>query len=305
MHAVCQNMPNLAPLIIHVPAMFRSILQHLRFPFSILLLPVFLFALTELKTEDIRVLPALVLFFILHLLVYPSSNAYNSLHDQDKGSIGLIKVPLPAGKELVWVTMLMDIAAVLFSLFVNVYTSLGVFIYILFSRLYSHRKIRLKKYPVIGFLTVFIFQGCWIYILVQYAAAAAVPIASIRLGICASCLIGAIYPLSQIYQHQQDKQDGVTSISYMLGYRGTFVFSGLLFVAGTVLYAAEHIASNRETELFIFMGCQFPVIVYFVYWFLRVWKDTSEANFKHTMRMNIIASFCMNASFVILFFFKR
>ncbi|GBL34583.1 hypothetical protein EMGBS15_01780 [Filimonas sp.] len=285
--------------------MFRSIIQHLRFAFSILLLPIFLFALVELKTAQINVSAAVLLFVLLHLLVYPSSNAYNSLQDKDQGSIGLVKSPLPAAKELVWVTLVMDIAAVLLSLLINGYTALGVFVYILFSRLYSHRGIRLKKYPLIGFLTVFIFQGFWIYVLVQYAVGGVGVQLSYLMAICASCLIGAMYPLSQIYQHQQDKEDGVTSMSYLLGYRGTFLFSGLLFLAGTFIYVYSHLLEHRETEVTVFMICQMPVVLFFLYWFVKVWKETDEADFKNTMRMNIIASFCMNISFIILFCCKQ
>jgi 1,4-dihydroxy-2-naphthoate octaprenyltransferase len=51
----------------------------------------------------------------------------------------------------------------------------------------------------------------------------------------ASLFIGSVYPLTQIYQHEADKKDGVTSLSYKLGYSGTFVFSGIWFSIATVL----------------------------------------------------------------------
>src|SRR5437899_2585356 len=54
----------------------RSTIQLLRFPFSLFLLPVYLFALSEVP--HIRWYPALLAFIVLHLLVYPSSNGYNS-----------------------------------------------------------------------------------------------------------------------------------------------------------------------------------------------------------------------------------
>jgi hypothetical protein len=58
---------------------------------------------------------------------------------------------------------------------------------------------------------------------------------NIHLYECGKFFIGSVYPLTQIYQHEADKRDGVTSISYKLGYNGTFVFSGILFSIATVL----------------------------------------------------------------------
>ena len=45
-----------------------------------------------------------------------------------------------------------------------------------------------------------------------------------------SLLIGGFYPLTQIYQHEEDIKDGVKTISYKLGYRGTFIFTGIIYV---------------------------------------------------------------------------
>jgi 1,4-dihydroxy-2-naphthoate octaprenyltransferase len=62
-------------------------LKLLRLPFSFFLMPVFLFALSEQQPNN--AMQAFLLFVVLHLLIYPSSNAYNSYMDQDEGSIGV------------------------------------------------------------------------------------------------------------------------------------------------------------------------------------------------------------------------
>jgi 1,4-dihydroxy-2-naphthoate octaprenyltransferase len=277
-----------------------AIFQHLRFPFSILLLPVFLFSLFEVKS--LNALTAFLLFVILHVLVYPSSNAYNSLQDRDTGSIGLIEKPMMVPPSLSIITICMDILAILLAFFISWEVSVGVLVYILFSRLYSYRAIRLKKFPILGFLTVFIFQGCWIFLLVQQSFHQAISNQKLLLGICSSCLIGAVYPLSQIYQHQQDKADGVRSISYLLGYKGTFGFAGFLFLLGAGLFLFIH---QREIMVCaIFSFAQFPIIIYFLNWAIKVWQDPKNASYKHTMVMNGIAAVGMNVCFIILNFYK-
>jgi 1,4-dihydroxy-2-naphthoate octaprenyltransferase len=70
-----------------------STLQLLRFPFSLFLAPVFFFALSQV--ENIHWLHCSLVFFILHLLVYPASNGYNSYMDRDETAIGGIAVLQP------------------------------------------------------------------------------------------------------------------------------------------------------------------------------------------------------------------
>ena len=60
----------------------RSTLQLLRFHFSMFLLPVFLFAISQIGIVDWS--KTLFVFFILHLLVYPESNEYNSYMEKDE-----------------------------------------------------------------------------------------------------------------------------------------------------------------------------------------------------------------------------
>src|ERR1700684_1733623 len=71
----------------------RSTIQLLRFHFSFFLMPVYWFALSQVVNPDIK--RALLIFIILHILIYPSSNGFNSYMDRDEGSIGGLKSPLP------------------------------------------------------------------------------------------------------------------------------------------------------------------------------------------------------------------
>jgi 1,4-dihydroxy-2-naphthoate octaprenyltransferase len=43
-----------------------------------------------------------------------------------------------------------------------------------------------------------------------------------------------------------------------------------------------------------------PILVYFFTWAGKVWKNTGNANFRNTMRMNLIASLCTSLGFIIL-----
>ncbi|HZK92972.1 MAG TPA: UbiA family prenyltransferase, partial [Prolixibacteraceae bacterium] len=281
----------------------KSTVKHLRLPFSFFLMPVFLFALSQ--ADAVNWQTTIIAFVIMHLLVFPSSNGYNSFQDRDETSIGGLKYPPKVTKNLFYATLFMDIVGVLCGLFVSAYFSLLVLIFVLVSRAYSYRKVRLKKYAVIGFLTVFIFQGAFVY-LMSSAAISTFSFATffmINNIICmsiASFFIGSIYPLTQIYQHEADKNDGVISISYKLGYIGTFLFSSILFSVATIFLFYYFNLKNQQIALVLFLVIMLPVVIKLGIWFNQVRKDTVNANFENTMAMNLLTSSCMNLYFLVL-----
>ena len=76
----------------------RSTIQLLRFHFSFFLMPVYWFALSQVVRPNAG--RALLIFLILHLLIYPSSNGFNSYMDRDEGSIGGLKSPTAANPSV-------------------------------------------------------------------------------------------------------------------------------------------------------------------------------------------------------------
>lgn len=244
---------------------------------------------------------ALLSFFILHLLVYPSSNGYNSYMDRDETPIGGLASPLQPTKQLFYVSVLMDLLAIALSAFVSLTFVVGIALYILASRAYSYRGIRLKKYPVIGFLTVFLFQGALVFFLTFHAATGAALHQTPHLPLLlSSLLIGALYPLTQIYQHEEDRRDGVTTISYLLGKRGTFLFSMSLFLVATVGMYLLFRSQDRLNYFYLYLLYLLPVVLFFLYWMRRVWQDEKAADFRNSLRMNLLSTLCTAAFFITL-----
>ena len=280
-----------------------STIKLLRIPFSLFLSPLYFFALAQVPHIHWR--HAALIFFILHFLVYPASNGYNSYMDRDTGSIGGLEKPPPPSRQLFLVTIALDTAAILLGFFISPLFAALILLYIGASKAYSYRGIRLKKFPVIGYLVVIIIQGGLTFWLVYYGCnfdnTLFVPWQGI--AIC-SLLIGGFYPLTQIYQHQQDLDDGVFSISYKLGYTGTFIFCAVVYTLAWIIMAQFFIHRGegiKLTVVSIFFG---PIFVYFIRWFLQVRKDRKNANFKNTMMMNWLASTCTNSAFIVLLIWR-
>ena len=277
-----------------------STLQLLRLHFSFFLMPVYWFALSQVVEKDWS--RAILIFFILHVLVYPASNGYNSYMDRDTTPIGGLANPMQPTRTLFWVTLAMDLAALALGMIIGPYFTIGLACYILASRAYSYRGIRLKKYPFAGWLTVIVCQGALIFFLVfqgSHHRSTDILQTPLEAMIACSLLLGGFYPLTQIYQHKADREDGVRTLSMVLGYRGSFVFTGLMYtIAFVVLFHYFLFTYLELKEFYVLATCMLPVIVYFFIWAVKVWRDPAQANYRNTMRMNLLASACTNAGFI-------
>lgn len=276
-----------------------STIQLLRFPFSYFLMPVYCFALSFVTHIDW--LNAILAFVVIHLLLYPSSNGYNSFMDRDTESIGGVENPMQPTKELYYTTIVMDIASIALTLLISAPFTVGIIIYIACSRLYSYRGIRLKRFPIVGYLIVIFNQGALIFAIVYLSGGhyqiQQLPVLGI---IAAAFLIGGFYPITQVYQHKADKEDGVKTISMMLGKRGTFIFCAIMYAIAFLLLFFYYQSENNLYPFLVLQIFFLPVIVYFLKWLLQVWRDEGFADFKHTMRMNMLASTCTNLAFITL-----
>lgn len=280
-----------------------STIKLLRIPFSFFLSPVYFFALAQVR--DIDWFKAIVVFVILHLLIYPASNGYNSYMDRDTESIGGLEKPPMPSKQLFTTIVFLDLMALLLGFLIDLFFVFLLLIYILASKAYSYRGIRLKKLPITGYLLVIICQGALTYWLVFYGSnnSRINEIPWQGMIIC-SLLIGGFYPLTQIYQHKQDLADNVKTISYKLGYSGTFIFCAVIYSIAFLFMAQFFISDDEINKLFVISIFFIPVIIFFIKWFLQVRKDNKAANFKNTMAMNWLASACTNTAFITLLIWK-
>ena len=275
----------------------------LRIPFSFFLSPIYFFALAQVP--NINWAHAVLIFFILHFLIYPASNGYNSYMDRDTESIGGLEKPPPPSRQLFNVTIVLDSIGILLSLLIGPIFTVVMLFYIGASKAYSYRGIRLKRFPYLGYLIVIFFQGAVTFWLVYYGSnnESTMDVPWQGMVIC-SLLVGGFYPLTQIYQHKQDIDDGVSTISYKLGYIGTFIFCAIVYLIAWIFMAQFFIANKQGNQLLMIGIFFIPVIVYFIRWFGMVRKNVRQASFKNTMKMNWLAATCTNISFLILLIWR-
>jgi 4-hydroxybenzoate polyprenyltransferase len=275
----------------------RSTILHLRLPFSYFLLPVYLLAL--LATNSIDPLKAGIVFFVLHFLLYPAANGFNSFCDRDQESIGMLECPPPVTPDLARVTFAMNAMAILVALSIGYLFVLGCLLYILAEKAYSWDRIRIKKYPVLGWLFTGCGQGTFIFLLVVSSVQkASFPVSSYINAMVPALASGlfmlGFYPLTQIYQHREDAKKGCETISLCLGVRKTIYFSSIFIFTAMLLYYQFLEACFGIEYAWLFLVIIIPAGLYFVYWFILIMKDETRADYKHTMRMCFLSASSVN-----------
>ena len=269
-------------------------------------MPVFWFAVSQSQNPDWGITAGL--FVLLHLLIYPASNAYNSYFDKDEGPIGGLENPPPVNIQLFYVSWILDLIAIIVAYFLGGWIlSVALIIYSSISKAYSNDKIRLKKLPIISWLTVGFFQGAFTYLTVIQAVDK-ISLSEILQqkylfpAILSSLNLLGFYPMTQIYQHEEDALRGDMTMSRLLGIRGTFIFTASIFLLVTVgfFFYFQGVQIYDFPAFPVYLLVMSPVLIYFNLWFLKVLKNENQADFHHTMRLNMLSSVCLNLFFILL-----
>jgi len=283
----------------------RSSWIHLRIPFSYFLMPVFWFSLAI--SPNFGEKPLLWTLIIVHLFLYPASNGYNSYFDKDEKSIGGVKNPPPVNKGLYYLALVFDAAAVILGyVMINATFAILLLVYGLVSKAYSHPAIRLKKYAIGGWFITGLFQGLFTFVMCYvginrfeldhvWRASVLIP------GLLSSLVLWASYPMTQVYQHEEDARRGDRTLSLMLGIRGTFYFTGSVFALVSAGFVAYFYYLLGAQYILPFLLAMSPVVLYFLWWMIQVLRDERQADYTHTMRLNFISATALNGFFIYLF----
>ncbi len=161
----------------------------------------------------------------------------NSAYDKDEGDIAYLRQPPPPPRHLARFSLtLMCLGLVLASLLPGGFQAAYALCFVM-SVLYSVPPIRLKAVPgadwlinMVGFGTLTPYAG-W--------AATGLPLqpapGAVLLGFCP--LFAALYPLTQIYQFEEDRRRGDRTLALTLGVKRSLLVSLAAASAGYGLFA--------------------------------------------------------------------
>jgi len=107
-----------------------------------------------------------------------------------------------------------------------------------------------------------------------------------------------------VYQHEEDAKRGDKTLSLILGVKGSFVFSGLLFLAGTVLMWYYWKGKN-DLFFYAFLFFIIPVLVKFGNLARAVWRKGAKPGFREVMQLTTVSGGLMLLYFLFVLISKR
>jgi len=233
-----------------------NFLVHLRLHYQLMLAPFMLWgaALARVKI-DVRFVVALL---VLHVCMYGGTTAYNSHFDRDEGPVGGIEHPPPAGPWLLRGSLALQalglaVALVIGARFFFVCLSFGVL-----GVVYSHPATRWKGRPWLSWVTVIVGQGGLGTAAGLALGGSKAPITmEVALGVAGAALLaGAVYPLTQLFQTEEDRARGDRTLAIRLGRGGTRAVAALTGACGGLVMALSALEGGRafDAGLFVFMA---------------------------------------------------
>lgn len=215
-------------------ASWRPLLSHLRLHYQLVFLSP-LFAWGFLLGAHQASLRALVAFVAFHVFLYGGITAYNSYYDRDEGPVGGLRTPPPVTPQLLPFSLFAQLVGLGLALYVGVaFTFLYLGIAAL-SVAYSHPRFRWKAKPIHSLLVVAFGQGTAGFAAGWLAGGSAwPPVAPIRVALgalVATLATVGMYPLTQLYQIEEDRARGDRTFAVAFGPRVSFGFSLTCLVA--------------------------------------------------------------------------
>jgi UbiA prenyltransferase family len=273
----------------------RTLLIHLRLHFQLLLAPVFLWgwllAYHDQPVTGGPVTPAIVLAFIaLHVFLYGGATAFNSYYDRDEGPVGGLEHPPPAIPALLPFALAVQVAGVVLAALVNA-TFLGIAVVLaLLSAAYSLPRPRLKGRPWSSLVTVGLGQGVLVYLAAWAAVRGGIGAVLGPIGltgaIAAASFIVGLYPLTQLFQVEEDRARGDRTVAVAWGPRACFAISLTGQVVGglAMLFVLGRLFGPLDVLL---VGSGLLVQLGFVAWWGSRFDPAGRlANFRRVMRLN-------------------
>ncbi len=184
-------------------------------------------------------------FLSVHLLLNGGITAFNSYFDEDEGPIGGIENPPPLDGWMLPASIIVQLAGLVLAwregaVFVGLYVLTMVL-----SVLYSAPPFRWKSSPVLSLVAVGVGTGTNTF-LMGYLAAGDFGIdgRTVVGGLGTATLLLSMYPVSQVFQIEEDRERGDLSFAVHFGLEGVKRFFAASYPVGLLLTSAA-LASRR------------------------------------------------------------
>ena len=194
------------------------------------------FLLGGFLSPDLDVQSFLLQFFNVYLLLFGGATAYNSFWDKDEGPIGGLQNP-PKMQSWMWSgSLILQIVGLLVAAGQGLLYN-GIYVLsIVFFWLYSTPLARWKGHPIKSLVAIGVSTG-FNSVLLGYLAAGneiiSMPVWIAAAGV--TLMLLSLYPISQVYQIEEDRSRGDRTFAEHYGKKGVTQFFIIAFLSGLIL----------------------------------------------------------------------
>jgi 1,4-dihydroxy-2-naphthoate octaprenyltransferase len=244
--------------------------------------------------------PGVALGFIaFHLFLYSGATAFNSYYDRDVGPVGGLAHPPRVPPELLAFSLAVQAVGWVMAALVNWPFFMAYSVFLVLSVAYSHPAVRFKAHTLTSLVVVGFGQGA-----LAFAAAWAATRGEIGsmlsldglLGATAAVfLILALYPLTQLYQIDEDAARGDRTIAVAFGAATAFTVSLVCTsIGGAAIVAVVARKFGLVDAIVVALGLAAQMVVLLV-WRTRFNPDQVLRNYRRVMRLNVVNAAALGA----------
>ena len=273
--------------------------KHLRILYQLTLAPLFLWGYFLAAPVGWRLVPA---FIAVHFLLYPGITAFNSYYDRDRGPIGGLRNPPPVSGVLLQFGIALKAAGFVLALPLGVTFILIYGAFVCLSVLYSHPRFRWKADPWLSAAVVGLGQGGLGFLAGWAAGEGGITGVMQSVGIqgMASAILTALgmYPLTQLFQVEEDSARGDRTICVSLGKRKALRLSQAAMFLGGIAAMAALARTNPISDSFA-VGAGYVVLIGICEWLVRTRLTGAQ-----TFRVITAVSYGSSAMFGAMLFLR-
>lgn len=178
-------------------------------------------------------------FLNVHLLLFGGATAYNSYWDKDEGPVGGLQAPPPM-RDWMWsASLLLQFVGLWMAFYAGILFA-GIYgLSMLLFWLYSSPFARWKGRPMHSLVAIGVSTGTN-SVLLGYLAAGSKSLSfdSLMASLGVAMMVLSLYPVSQLYQMDEDQRRGDQTFAIRFGFGGVSLFFGISFAAGVIFVAS-------------------------------------------------------------------
>jgi 1,4-dihydroxy-2-naphthoate octaprenyltransferase len=193
-------------------------------------------------------------FLNVHVLLFGGATAYNSWWDKDTGPIGGLKNPPQMNRWMHPVSLLFMFVGLWFAMSVGWAFSALFFVSLILFWLYSTPLARWKSRPLLSLLAISISTGFNSVLMGTLAAGGAIALVTVLSAVGASLILLSLYPVSQIFQIEEDTRRRDQTFVLVYGVSGMKKFFLASFTTGAMLLGGSVLIFDTTAGTILLVG---------------------------------------------------